>query len=333
MTSPSYGSERPLVSVIVIFLDAERFIEEAIRSVFAQTHAAWELLLVDDGSTDGSARIARGYAERWPARVRYLQHEGGGNRGMSASRNLGLREARGTYVAFLDADDLFLPEKLERQIAILEARPAVAMVFGPSLMWYSWTDAHPRRYRDVLRPIGVDPDTLVPPPQLLPRFLRREAYTPGTCAVLVRRDAALAVGGFEASFRGMYEDQVFFYKLCYAAPVYVEGACGDLYRQTPDSHSGIMRRAGHYRAFGPSAAHRRFLVWLEAYLEEQGCSDPEVWSALRSQLRPYRSRWLYALFLILQPVEKLRRRWQQRGRTMPSVVAPPPSAPRSSVPR
>src|SRR5215218_5812117 len=97
-------SSESLVSVIIIFLDAERFIEEAIESVFAQTYDDWELLLVDDGSTDGDTRIALEYAEQNPGRVRYLQHPGHQNRGMSASRNLGIGSARGEYIAFLDAD-------------------------------------------------------------------------------------------------------------------------------------------------------------------------------------------------------------------------------------
>lgn len=88
-------SEAPLVSVVTIFLDAERFIEEAIESVFAQTYDRWELLLVDDGSTDRSRDVARRYAARYPSRVRYLEHPGHQNRGMSPSRNLGIAHAAG----------------------------------------------------------------------------------------------------------------------------------------------------------------------------------------------------------------------------------------------
>src|ERR687886_2830749 len=87
-------SSEPLVSNIVIFLDAGRFIQEAIESVFAQTHDTWELLLVDDGSTDDSTQIALRYAERHPGKVRYLEHPGHQNRAMSASRNLGIERAR-----------------------------------------------------------------------------------------------------------------------------------------------------------------------------------------------------------------------------------------------
>jgi glycosyltransferase involved in cell wall biosynthesis len=82
-------NDKPLVSVVVIFLNAADFIEEAIESVIAQTFADWELLLVDDGSTDASTGIAKAYAARHPGRVFYLTHEGRENRGMSASRNLG----------------------------------------------------------------------------------------------------------------------------------------------------------------------------------------------------------------------------------------------------
>src|SRR5215211_6343875 len=112
-------STKPLVSVVIPFLNAERFIQEAIESVFAQTYDNWELLLVDDGSNDGSTRIALEYAERNSGRVRYLQHPGHRNRGVSASRNLGISSARGEYIAFLDADDVWLPHKLEQQVEIL----------------------------------------------------------------------------------------------------------------------------------------------------------------------------------------------------------------------
>ena len=104
--------ERPLVSAVVIFLDAEEFIEEAIESVFAQTYDRWELILVDDGSTDRSTEIARSYAERHPDRVSYVTHPGRVNRGMSASRNRGVEVSSGELIAFLDADDVWLPAKL-----------------------------------------------------------------------------------------------------------------------------------------------------------------------------------------------------------------------------
>ena len=85
----------PLVSAVIIFRNAERFLREAIESVFAQTYRHWELLLVDDGSTDASTKIALEYARENPDRVRYLAHHDHQNLGKSASRNVGLRHAAG----------------------------------------------------------------------------------------------------------------------------------------------------------------------------------------------------------------------------------------------
>ena len=129
----------PLVTGIIIFFNAEKFFEESIESVFAQTYKNWELLLVDDGSTDGSTAIALRYAEQHPEKVRYMEHNDHQNRGMSATRNLGIKNAKGEYIAFLDADDIWLPQKLEQQVAILEDQPEAAMIYNSTYLWYSWT--------------------------------------------------------------------------------------------------------------------------------------------------------------------------------------------------
>jgi len=129
----------PVVSVVMIFLNGEKYIREAIESIVDQTFNSWELLLVDDGSTDSSTQIAQAYASRFPGRMVYLDHETHCNRGMSASRNLGIRHGRGRYVAFLDADDVWLPCKLERHVALMEEYPDTGMIYGASLYWHSWT--------------------------------------------------------------------------------------------------------------------------------------------------------------------------------------------------
>lgn len=168
----------PLVSVIIIFLNAAKFFEEAIESVFAQTDDNWELLLVDDGSTDPSTAIARLYVEREPGKIRHLEHPGHGNHGMSASRNLGIRHAQGKYVAFLDADDVWLPHKLEQQVAIMESQPTAAMIYGATQYWRSWTENPEDLQRDYTPRLGVQPSTLVEPPRLLTLYLRGEAAVP-----------------------------------------------------------------------------------------------------------------------------------------------------------
>src|SRR5436305_7508812 len=120
----------PFVSAIIIFLNESRFIQEAIDSVLAQHYENWELFLVDDGSSDASTAIALRYAAHHAGRIRYLSHPGHVNRGMSASRNLGLKHATGRYVSFLDADDVWLPQKLVQQMSILESHRDCDMVYG-----------------------------------------------------------------------------------------------------------------------------------------------------------------------------------------------------------
>ena len=285
-----------LVSVIMIFLDAERFIEEAIASVFAQSWPRWELLLVDDGSRDRSTLVARLCAERHPERVRWLQHPGHANRGMSASRNLGIAAARGDCVAFLDSDDIWLPRRLERHVDILERDPGAAMVYGPTLHWYSWTGDPTDAGRDHARELWVETNRRYEPPFLLARFLElANGNLPGICSLLIRRAALLEVGGFEEQFRNSFEDQVFLSKMCLAKPVYVTDECLDRYRQHPDSYCAVAQRQGDYDPDRPNPRQRTYLEWLETHLAGRGVDDPRLLKALRFQLSAYRSPLRYRL--------------------------------------
>lgn len=96
--------------------NCEKFIDETIGSVLAQTYTNWELLIVDDCSTDNSVELIKGYCEK-DERIKLFVNET--NRGAAASRNVALREATGKWIAFLDSDDLWLPEKLEKQLAFM----------------------------------------------------------------------------------------------------------------------------------------------------------------------------------------------------------------------
>jgi len=277
----------PVVSVIVIFLDEERFLQAAIDSVVHQTSPAWELLLIDDGSTDGSPEIARRSAALDPARVRYLTHEGGGNRGKSVSRNLGLREARGEYVAFLDGDDVFRPEKVERQSALLSAVTA-AMVYGRTLYWHRWPEAPADAAPDFTSRLGVAPDRLYQAPQLLTMFLRDGGTVPCICGLTVRRATALEVGGFDETIQDLYEDQVFLAKICARFPVFVESGCWDQYRQHPDSTCQRAIARGEFHPLRPHRSRLAFLDWLTAFLDREQVRDQDLRRALGQALFPYR---------------------------------------------
>jgi glycosyltransferase involved in cell wall biosynthesis len=111
-----------MVSVVIPVYNAARFLADAIRSVQAQHHPQIEIVVVDDGSTDGSGEVARSFAG-----VRCLPQA---NLGIAAARNAGVREARGTLLAFLDADDLWTPDKLPRQIEVLHEIPEASFVSG-----------------------------------------------------------------------------------------------------------------------------------------------------------------------------------------------------------
>ena len=118
----------PKVSVIIPVYNREQYVAEAIESVLAQTFQDIEIITIDDGSFDRSSEILAAYAKRYPKKIHYLEHEYHRNRGVSASRNLGILYAKGEYVAFLDADDLWCSEKLQRQVRILESHPNVGFV-------------------------------------------------------------------------------------------------------------------------------------------------------------------------------------------------------------
>ena len=278
-------SEEYLVSIVVIFLNAEKYLGEAIESIFSQTYEKWELLLVDDGSTDGSTEIARHYAKQIPDQVRYLNHPGHRNCGKGASRNLGIQNAKGYYLAFLDADDIWLPYKLKEQVAILNKYEKAGMLYGKTIYWHSWTQDPTDAKRDYIPSLGVPLHTPINPPDLLPLYLRGKASIPCPTDILVRRSVADEVDGFDETFIGVnniYEDQAFYAKLCIKTPVVVIDRCWDKYRQHSQASMAVAWHTGT-----EIPARRFFLRWLEQYLIEQAVQDRNVWVALKKEL------WLY----------------------------------------
>jgi glycosyltransferase involved in cell wall biosynthesis len=291
---------KPLVSIITIFWNAQTYIQEAIDSAIAQTYDYWELLLIDDGSSDRSTEIAQHYREKYPQKIRYLEHPDHQNLGMSAARNLGIRSANGKYLSFLDADDLWLPNKLEQQVSILESQPETAFLCSPAQWWYSWagSENHPP---DFVQQLDVLPDTIVQPPTLLLRFLQNEWAS--LCDLLVRREVVEQIGGYETSFKGMYEDQAFHAKLCLQSQSFVTQQCWYWYRQHPTACTALTHQAKQWRA-----ARYTFLNWLEGYLVEQGFQNTEIWQVLQQEIWPFRHP---ILFRVSHRVQSLMKTWQR----------------------
>lgn len=217
----------PKVSVIIPAYNAAGCVRRAVDSVLAQSFRDFELLVVDDGSSDDTLEVLAAYGDR----LRPLAQANGGP---AAARNHGLRQARGEYVAFLDADDHWRPDKLARQVQLLDARPEIGFCSSatdvvdaagaPVCAWPCQPDAGPL------------PDIL---------FLRGTVISGSTSGVLARRSLVLAQGGFDENLRG-FEDPDLWIRLaartgyvCLAEPLTVVV-------RTPNSVSGNlanMRRA------------------------------------------------------------------------------------------
>lgn len=300
MTPPeSANAAPPRVSAIIIFLNGERFIAEAIESVIAQTFADWELILVDDGTTDGATAIAQRYAAGHPDRIRYVEHPNHENRGMSASRNAGIRVARGEFIAFLDADDIWLPRRLEVHVAALDANPDVSMTMAPTLLWSSWDDSAAQRKSrwmrsDYATELGLPVGKVLEPPIVAIGFLESHGgNVPGICSLLARRADVLAAGGFDDRFRTLYEDQVFFFRMALRYRILVIGGVLDYYRQHPSS---ACHAAGG--AAGDLQMRPIFLEWLQDHMIDGGFKSRRLWRAFRGEMwrfdNPRLHRWMTA---------------------------------------
>lgn len=173
----------PLVSVITAVYNGERFIGAALQSLFAQDYEPFEAIVVDDGSTDGTAEIVQSFAN-----VCYVRQA---NSGQAAARNRGLALAAGEYIAFLDADDVLPQHKLRTQISYLLAHPEVGCVLGRQEILFD----------------GVDP----------PEWMRRDLVYGDLEGIpllgaAIRRDVLEALGGFDPAYRHA-EDRDLFVRL------------------------------------------------------------------------------------------------------------------------
>lgn len=188
----------PRVSVVIPCYNAERVLGRALDSVLAQTRPADEIIVVDDGSSDGSAELV---AAKYP-QITLIRQE---NQGPAAARNAGLKRATGEFVAFLDADDAWLPYKLALQVPILAEHRDVGVVCGPTI-WAEPSAAHT---------YAGSHDALVSPPagyRTRPVASIFADHRIRTSAALVRRSACEQVGPLDESLRSS-EDTDFFLRL------------------------------------------------------------------------------------------------------------------------
>lgn len=169
---------KPKVTVTMAAYNTARFIGEAIESVLAQEYKDWELLIIDDGSTDNTAQIIRSYAEKEP-KIRWFRKK---HEGIGATRNQLVKHARGKYISICDADDKILPQKLKKHVDILDKYPSVVVVYGEILTVDEYG-------RSASYPILV--------PKVLNKWwdLLENAVTHNSSTI--RKSAILKVGGYD----------------------------------------------------------------------------------------------------------------------------------------
>src|SRR5271163_707296 len=162
------------ISIAISAYNSEACLRETIESTVTQTHSAHEIIVVDDGSQDSTEEIARSFGDR----VRYIRQR---NQSVAGARNTAIREATGDWIALLDHDDLILPDKLEKQLAVIEANPNLVVVY--SAFSYMYLDGTTKQ---------VD---AFPAKDLWPALRYRTPILPSTS--IIRRSALLEIGGFE----------------------------------------------------------------------------------------------------------------------------------------
>lgn len=216
----------PEFSIVMPAYNAEAYISAAIQSVTAQTLNSWELLVVDDGSTDATNYLVALFAGRH-ARIRLLRGE---HRGCAAARNLGIAQARGRFVAFLDADDLWLPEKLERHRRHFDSDPRLGLSFTRAR--YMTQSGDPTRVISSAPTHGLG----------VADFLYENATTtPSTLAV--RRTLLEAAGGFDETLKAA-EDLEWIIRVLLRTGCRIEGIDQPLalYRSNAEGLSSNLER-------------------------------------------------------------------------------------------
>jgi glycosyltransferase involved in cell wall biosynthesis len=203
----SDDSDHPLVSVVIDCYNGERFLQETIESALTQSHPRVEVIVVDDGSTDGSSEIA----QKFP--VRYIRQE---NRGLTESRNLGIRESRGDYVVFLDADDRLRPEAIETGLRVIAERPECAMTVGDHL-FISSDGSHLSDSRKACLQSSHYEELL------------KSNFIEMISSVLFRRSVLVDIGGFDTTLR-VAEDYELYLRIARVYPICCHPALTAEYR-------------------------------------------------------------------------------------------------------
>ena len=298
---------------MLIVFNGENFLAEAIDSVVNQSFEDWELVVADDGSTDGTSDILRRYQEQLGAKMIICRHPGSQNRGMSASRNLGVQHASSDVVTFLDHDDVLEPEKLHLHLEALKRHPD-ATTFSPRACGGSpgIPDWEAMKFRtSVPREIGC--------------FILQACFR-STCTTRRRPNWLHRPDGSSAGdrrihqrFRSMYEDQVMVAKLSLTTSGVVVDQPLHRYRQHALSCvRQTFSSGGHFAS--PS-----IFAWLHPYLLEHRPDDHALIKQSQDQLHVLRhEQWAWRKKLAVTTGRRSGGGWDVRPPIIPSYGVPQP---------
>ena len=286
-----------LVSIIIIFYNSERFLEEAIHSVINQIFNNWELLLVDDGSSDNSTAIAKTFVNQYKSKIKYLDHLNHQNKGAAASRNLGIHYAKGQFIAFLDSDDIWLPEKLHEQVNIMHRFPEVDMIYGCIQRWYSWMGNDSDTRKDFTDTRITEKNRPINPPELFFRnYPFGEDLSPAPSEILIKKSLLLKVNGFEESFTKelqLFEDIAFLAKVYLIATSFASDKTWIKYRIHEDSCCSQSVKNKTYLS-----VRQFYIKWLIHYLDKINVNDMKIRRIVR---RNYMKWNAHSLFVKIYP--------------------------------
>lgn len=273
-----------LVSVVIPAFNAEATIDETLRSVRSQSYERLEIIVVDDGSTDGTLAVAERHAECDP-RITIIRQS---NAGVAAARNAGWQAARAEFIAFIDADDLWAPSKVERQLqAMISGGEKTGLVYS----WYAWIDAK-SRVSVKSAPVFHTGDVL--------DYLFEGNFIGNGSSAMVRREALIAANGFETGLHASgaqgCEDLLFYCRVAetYHFAVVPEYEIG--YRYLPNNMSSNMTRM--FRSWILVADEMAVRHPDRVALLDRGISNYARW-LLRQALIGGRLGYFASIFLLL----------------------------------
>jgi glycosyltransferase involved in cell wall biosynthesis len=272
-------NDLPLVSVIVPLYNGGDYIESTLNSVLSQTYKFHEIIVMDDGSTDDGPSKVMMLMKNHPDRIQLLHHPDQKNHWIAASRNVAIQNAKGTYIAFLDQDDIWLPDKLEKQVYALQRFPKAAFAYAKSgFIDQNGIEKNVNRFHPFFgKGIAYKPANIF-------KTLIKENFIP-TLTVVIRKSCIDRIGLMDEGPRYEYEDWLYFSKLAFFYEgIFIPEVLAN-YRIHNNNYSATIFNSGKY-----CRAEEHYTITLYSFLMDQKDAD-------KNEVHVYLRRRIWFFFL------------------------------------